>query len=205
MLLSYIYCNKLTRHMVMPYSDVRVPLWRPFSALWPQYLHEWTQNQLLLHIHQTCMFRMQAVDSYDSNPEKNAVLVKALMPFHQSAESSGDCIAGTYYVNGFDGRKACFNVIGLKPIRFWLVIWKNSIITRRGYTYARNFDIDFQMKQRQREPQWNIIGAKPSRKRNITCSSSALLSSMTSERQFSCQTILQKSWVVSSKGYWVAM
>ena len=38
-----------------------------------------------------------------------------------------------------------------------------------------------------------------------TSSISALLSSMTSERQFSCQTILQKSSVVSSKGYWVAM
>ena len=37
--------------------------------------------------------------------------------------------------------------------------------------------------------------------RYSTSSISALLSSMTSERQFSCQTILQKSSVVSARGY----
>lgn len=39
----------------------------------------------------------------------------------------------------------------------------------------------------------------------LTSSSSALLINITMERQFSCQIILQKSFVVSSKGYCVAM
>ena len=82
-----------------------------------------------------------------------------------------------------------------------VILKENHVLVKAVWMTTWYLDYDAIWRARNKKEDRSTCENEPPAGESITCSSSALLRSMTSERQFSCQTILQKSCVVSSKGY----